>query len=90
MSRQELRDLLSKLHAELKNVKTADSTSRAILRKLGRDIQRILENSGEIPPHHHARLLESLEESVEHFEVSHPKLTSLMNTIIKNLSDMGV
>jgi hypothetical protein len=90
MKKEELRDSLLKLHTELKSIKLADKTSSRILKKLGHDIQRILENSGEIPQSHHASLLESLEESGEHFEVSHPKLASLMNTIIKNLSDMGI
>jgi triphosphoribosyl-dephospho-CoA synthetase len=90
MNNQELRDSLLKLHAELKDIKLADKASGEILKKLGQDIQRILENSGEIPRSHHASLLKSLEESVEHFEVSHPKLAALMNTLIKNLSAMGI
>ena len=90
MKKKDLRDSLSHLHNELKNVKLADKPSGEILKKLENDIQRILENSGDIPQRHHQSLMESLKESTEHFEVSHPALTSLMNGIMKILSDMGI
>jgi predicted nucleic acid-binding Zn-ribbon protein len=90
VKKKDLRDSLSHLHNELKNVKLADKTSSEILKKLNNDIQRILVNSGSIPQSHHQSLMESLRESAEHFEASHPKLTSLMNSIMKTLSNMGI
>jgi hypothetical protein len=90
MRHQALYDSLSHLHAELQKIKHVDKTSSQLLNKLGNDIQRILDNSGDIPESHHKSLLASLEESVQHFEVSHPRLTSLMNRIINALSDMGI
>ena len=90
MKQNALRDSLSQLHAELAETKHVDPGSAAALKKLGDDIRRILENSGEIPESHRQSLLESLEESVKHFEASHPLLVSMMDRIIQNLSDMGV
>jgi hypothetical protein len=90
MKQNALRDSLTRLHAELAEIKHVDPASGAALKKLAEDIRRILENSGEIPENHHQSLLKSLEESVGHFEASHPLLVSMMNRIIKNLSDMGV
>jgi hypothetical protein len=90
MQKKDLRESLSELHNELKNVAVVDDASGEILEKLNRDIKRILGNSGDIPQSHHQSLLERLKESTEHFEVSHPQLTSLMNGIIKALSDMGI
>ena len=90
MKNKDLRDSLSDLHSELKKIKQIDKNSSEILKKLSHDIERILENSGEIPTSHHQSLLKSLEVSVERFEVSHPNLTFLMNRVIKALSDMGI
>jgi hypothetical protein len=90
MQNKDLRDSLSRLHNELKNVKLADRTSSEILKKLDNDIQRILQNSGDIPQSHRHSLMESLKESAEHYEASHPQLTSLVNGIMKTLSNMGI
>jgi sugar-specific transcriptional regulator TrmB len=90
MKKRELRDSLSRLRSELKNAKEVDKASGEILKKLDHDIQRILENSGDVPRSHHVSLLGSLNESVEFFEASHPELTSVMQRIIKALSDMGI
>jgi hypothetical protein len=90
MEQNALRDSLTRLHAELAKIENVDPESGTALKKLAEDIRRVLENSGEIPENHHQSLLTSLEESVGHFEASHPLLVSLINRIIKNLSDMGV
>jgi hypothetical protein len=90
MTEENFRASLSQLHSELKNVQHVDRTSGDILKKLGSDIQRILENSGEVPRHHHESLLESLKESIEHFEVSHPRLSALMSDIVNMFGDMGI
>ncbi|MGD0782193.1 MAG: DUF4404 family protein [Candidatus Aminicenantales bacterium] len=90
MEHNELNETLAKLQDELKYVMQIDDGSRDNLKKLDEDIHRILENSGEVPAEHHRSLRESLEDSVDYLEASHPTVTSLVSRLIKALSDMGI
>ncbi|HVP90038.1 MAG TPA: DUF4404 family protein [Terriglobales bacterium] len=90
MTNKNLNDSLSHLHAELKKVKHVDKASSELLNKLGQDIQRILDNPGEVPEGHHKSLRANLDKSVAHFAVSHPALASLMIRVINMLSEMGI
>jgi len=90
MDAKELNRSLAKLQDELKRVDKMDDRSRETLRKLDDSIHLVLQASGDIPPAHHAGLRESLEDSIENLEASHPTATALMNRILKALSDMGI
>ena len=90
MGQNELNESLVKLQGELKYVMQMDAASRDSLKKLDEDIHRILENSGEVPAEHHRNLRESLEDSFEYLEASHPTVTGLVSRLIKALSDMGI
>ncbi len=90
MKQQDLRDSLEQIHGELAGIKHVDPASAAALKTLSEDIARVLENAGDIPESCHPSLLKSLQDSVGHYEASHPLLYSMMNRIIQNLSDMEV
>lgn len=90
MDQNELNESLAKLQGELKYVMQIDDASRDNLKKLDEKIHRILENSGDVPAEHHLSLRESLEDSLEYFEESHPTATALVSRLIKALSDMGI
>ncbi len=90
MDNDQFNETLAKLQAELKSVTGIDDRSRETLKRLDGDIGRILQNSGEILPAHHESLRESLADSVEYIEASHPTITALMNRLLKILSDMGI
>ena len=90
MDAKELNKSLAKLRDELKRMDTMDDRSRETLKRLDDSIHRVLQASGDIPPAHHAGLRESLEDSLEYLEASHPTVTALMNRILKALSDMGI
>ena len=90
MDKDQLNETLAKLQVELTSVTGIDDRSREMLNKLDGDIHRILHKSGEIPPAHHESLRDSLADSVEYFEASHPAITALMSRLIKILSDMGI
>jgi hypothetical protein len=90
MEQENLNESLAKLQGELKYVMQIDDASRDNLKKLDEDIHRILENSGEVPAEHHRSLRESLEDSAQYLEASHPTVTALVGRLIKALSDMGI
>ena len=88
MDSQELRHMLEKLHAELKQTETIDEPGRQMLHSLMHDIQEVLARSGEeeslYPP-----LSQRLAEAVKHLEVSHPKLTLALGKALDILSQAG-
>jgi hypothetical protein len=90
MDKDQLNESLVKLRDELRSLSEVDNASRETLQRLDGDIHRILHSSGDVPPAHHASLRESLEDSVQYLEASHPTITALMNRLIKALSDMGI
>jgi hypothetical protein len=45
---------------------------------------------GEFSPGEHQGVLANLRSSVEHFEGSHPELTSLLNDVITTISNWGI
>lgn len=90
MNKDQLNESLVKLREEMRSLSELDEASREALRRLDGDIHRILQSSCDVPPSHHASLRESLKDSVQYLEASHPTITALMNRLIKALSDMGI
>ena len=50
---------------------------------------QILDTPGEEHLHHRT-LKQSLQDSVRHFETSHPELTSVINNVLTSLANMGI
>ncbi len=90
MPDSELNDLLTKLALELKNIKSVDKSSKKLLNQLKNDIDILLKNDDIKVTSSHLSLLESLKESTEHFEASHPELTAKMNNVINFLNNLGL
>jgi len=85
MSNQELRDLLEKVHTEIESADTIDDKGRDLLRHLDSDIRRLLETD-ENPD----GVIEQLGHSIQHFEVTHPDFTVLLNHLMEILSGAGI
>lgn len=85
---QDLRKALRELRAELERSSGADPDERAKLEGLIDAIEQKLDNpeqgEGE------QSLVDRAKESVEHFEVSHPRATAILNDIMMMLSNMGI
>jgi len=90
MEKKELLKSLENLHRELKNTESVDESSKEKIAHLMDGLQQVLDHSGDNLSEHHHDLLESLQESVEHFEVSHPTLTKVMNNLINTLKNIGI
>lgn len=87
--RQTLRELLEKLHYELEHTEATDEASRERLRYLEADIRTLLERSDETTEDDEP-ILERFQESIEHFETSHPQLTLMISQISTILSNAGI
>ena len=88
MADNNLSKLLEQLHAELDHTEAVDDKGRELLRALNADIGKLLERSESGPSDD--SLLERLQESIDHFEVTHPALTSALSNIVSILNNAGI
>lgn len=86
MSEETLRKNLERLHQELAAVEELDDDSRALLKHVAEDIERVL--AGNAP--HAATLADQVEEVAVKFEVDHPQLAHALSEITNTLSRLGV
>ncbi len=89
MDKQQLREQLEKLHAELQDVESLNDKDRALLQDLASDVRDVLNREVEHPEHYNS-LGERLKEAVAQIEASHPRLTLLMRQVIDQLAFMGI
>ena len=89
MTDQNLHELLEKLHNELERIEVTDEAGRARLRHLEADIRDLLERSGERVEADEP-MLERLQDSIDHFETSHPQLTLMLSDMMRILSNAGI
>lgn len=91
MNNDELRRLLEELHRRIEATDKVDEKGRELLSHLSVDIRNLLERTG-----HADRLRGSsweigrLEESVRHFEVTHPNLTAALAQLLNILNNAGI
>jgi predicted nucleic acid-binding Zn-ribbon protein len=84
-----LRELLEKLHNELERVETTDEQGRERLRHLEADIRALLKRSdAEIEADE--PMLERLQDTIDNFEETHPRLTMMISQMMTILSNAGV
>jgi hypothetical protein len=90
MDNKKSRELLQQLHDEINNTQTVDEKGSELLRDLDGDIRELLERSGETQMEVHPTMLQRLESALNHFEVTHPELTTLISKVFDSLSNAGV
>jgi len=89
MNREQLREQLEHLHAELKQADPLDPQQRQLLLTRANDIEELLKRD-EIEPHHYRGLGERLSEDLAQLEASHPQITLLMRRAIDSLAYLGI
>jgi predicted nucleic acid-binding Zn-ribbon protein len=89
MTDQNLRELLEKLHYELEHVEVTDEAGQERLRHLREDIRRLRERSDENEETDEP-MLERLQDSIDHFEDTHPDLTLMISQMMTILSNAGI
>lgn len=90
MENKELRELLVQLHDEIGKTQALDAQGTELLRDLEADIAALLERSGEEPGVVRPQSTRGLEDTLSHFEVSHPTLSALIEKLLEVLSNSGV
>jgi len=88
MTDKKLSELLEQLHNELEKPEAMDEKGRELLRSLDADIHKLLERSEEMDADE--SVLQRLQDSIDHFEVTHPELTSALSHMMTILSNAGI
>lgn len=90
MKNDSVRVKLQGLYAELKNTRSSDRQTQERLRSLTAEVKDTLDHFDELRPDQQKGILARLEGAVEHFEASHPGLTSVLNDVISSLANWGL
>ena len=90
MSDENLRKLLEQLHDELERTESVDEKGDELLRHLDADIGNFLKRSGKGKRQPDEPLLEQLQDAIDHFEVTHPRLTMMLSEMMTILSNAGI
>jgi hypothetical protein len=88
MDNQEIEKLLEKLNQEIEGIQPHDEKGQALLRELSADIRELLERAeAKQPP---TSVMDRIESSIDHFEVTHPDLTTALSSLFSILSNAGI
>ena len=90
MNEKNLRDLLKGVHDELQRVESVDEKGRVLLRDLDADIRDLLERSGDEEIRSNESVQKLLGSAMDHFEISHPKLTIAISEMLNALNNAGI
>lgn len=91
MDTQDLRELLEKLHTEIKEAGAPiDDKARELLQDVKEDIEGLLDRVEEETSESYEAVTDRLKEAGQHFEASHPTLSTLMDQAIDALNKAGL
>ena len=85
---EELKKLKEELDAKIRQMDGLDDISREKLDKLMSFVEMKLQKPND--PAHLENLVEHLEDNIQHFEITHPDLTMVMNKMLIILSNLGI
>jgi hypothetical protein len=90
MDDPKLREQLEQLQAEIQQTDSVDEQGKTLLRDLDEDIHALLSRSEGESVVVQPSTVKSLQDSLSHFEVSHPTLTALIASLLETLSNAGI
>ncbi len=85
---QKLQETLQALREEINKLRPDDRESKDRLEQLVRKLELKLDRPDDTT-HHHS-LTEGLSDTLTYFEVSHPRITGVLNDLMMTLSNMGI
>jgi len=88
MNNQEIDKLLEQLNKEIEGIQPDDEKGQKLLRELSADIRELLERAESKQPA--PSMVERLEASIEHFEVTYPDFTAALSSLSTILSNAGI
>ena len=88
MNNQEIDQLLEKLKNEIEGIQPDDEKGQMLLRELSADIRELLERAESKQPA--PSMMQRLQASIDHFEITHPDLTAALSSLSAILSNAGI
>ncbi len=88
MPNQEIDKLLEQLNKEIEGIQPDDEKGQELLRELSADIRELLERAESKQPA--TSMMDRIESSIDHFEVTHPELTAALSSLFSILSNAGI
>lgn len=88
MSAQKLNEIIQELRVQIAALEIQDVQAKQKLQSLVEGLEEKV-RSPEDSVHHHNLVVE-VRDSVQHFEVEHPRLTAILNDLMMTLSNLGI
>jgi hypothetical protein len=88
MAEKNITQLLEQLHQELAQTEAVDDKGRELLKTLDADIQHLLGRPSGVGADD--SMLERLQDTIDHFEESHPALTTVLSNLVTVLNNAGI
>ena len=88
MKKEELQNSLEALESEIEQLQQADDAVKNHMRSLINEIEAHIDETDDASDEE--SVLGSIRNSIEEFEVEHPRITGILNRIMMTLSDMGI
>ena len=90
MANEERRKMLEEFRNQVAQAEPLDEEDRNLLLSLDKEIQRLVDHSDDESDDTPDTVLEQLQESIEHFEETHPTLTLTLSQMMTVLSNAGI
>ena len=90
MANEERRKMLEEFRNQVAQAEPLDEEDRNLLLSLDKEIQRLVDRSDDETGDTPDTVLEQLQESIEHFEDTHPTLTITLSQMMTVLSNAGI
>ncbi len=90
MDDTKLRELLEQLHSELEHTQSVDDKGQVLLKDLDADIRGLLNRSSGEALQVPLPTVGLLEDTINHFEISHPTLTMALSELLTALNNAGI
>ncbi len=90
MNDQDFRKLLEKLQNEIEQTESDDEKGRELLHHLSTDIRVFLKRPESEKEQPEESLVERLNDAIDHFEITHPALTTMLSQMLNILNNAGI
>jgi uncharacterized FlaG/YvyC family protein len=87
MPKNKIRELLEQLQGELDQIAPQDKKGRELLENITTDINNLLKESN---TQVEESVIKRLQDTIDHFNIEHPKLTMALSEIMSILSNAGI
>lgn len=87
MPKNKIRELLEQLQGELDQIAPQDKKGRELLENITTDINNLLKESN---TQVEESVIKRLQDTIDHFNIEHPKLTMALSEMMSILSNAGI